>query len=150
MIDLRETKRIKEALAKNPNNYQSIISNTKLAVCITDAVGNFVAVNDNYVSLYNFSREELIGHPFTMVVPPENREYLQQLHNRFIAERYEILRRWVVQNKTGENMEIFVDAGYNDQIKGTPHKITFIQFQKKIDTTDNEQKKFANTEGGSA
>lgn len=148
MIDLKETKRIKEALKEHPENYQSIINDTKLAICITNKTGNFVAVNDNYVQLYGFSREELVGQPFTVVVPTDNRDSLKKYHDRFFVDKYEILRRWVVQNKAGEEMDIFADAGYSDQIEGAPHKITLIQFQGKLNEQDKAQGDFANTQVG--
>ena len=148
MIDLKETKRIKEALKDQPKNYQSIIEDTTLAICITNRAGNFVAVNDNYVKLYGFSRDELVSHPFTVVVPQDNRGSLKKYHDRFFVDKYEILRRWVVQNKAGEEMEIFADAGYNDQIQGAPHKVTLIQFQSKLSAQNKAQGDFANTRVG--
>ena len=148
MIDLKETKRIKDALKEDPKNYQSIINDTKLAICITNQGGNFVAVNDNYVDLYGFSRDELIGQPFTVVVPSDSRDNLKRYHDRFFVDRYEILRRWVVQNKAGEEMDIFADAGYNDQIEGAPHKVTLIQFQGKVDAQDKAKGDFSNEKVG--
>ncbi len=133
MIDLKETKRIKKDLEANPANFQKIINDTKLAICITNQDGKFVAVNDNYVKLYGFSRQELVGQAFTKVVPEENRDALKKYHDRFFVDKYEILRKWVVLNKAGQPMEIFADAGYNDRINDQPHKITLIQFQRMLD-----------------
>ena len=148
MIDLKETTRIKDALRENPENYQSIINDTTLAICITNQAANFVAVNDNYVKLYGFSREELVGHPFTVVVPKDSQDNLKKYHDRFFDDKYEILRRWVVQNKAGEEMDIFADAGYNDQIEGAPHKVTLIQFQGKLNEKDKAEGDFGNKQVG--
>ena len=41
-------------------------------------------------------------------------------------------------------MDIFADAGYNDPIEGTPHKVRLIQFQGKVDAQGN----FANVNVG--
>jgi PAS domain S-box-containing protein len=139
MIDLKETKRLKDELAANPADYQNIINNTKLAICITGKDARFVAVNDNYVNLYGFKREELIGHEFTVVLPEENKKSLLEYHGRFFVDKYEIMRKWVVKNKSGQLMEIFADAGYNDKIKGQPNKITLIQFMKNISAMPKEE-----------
>ena len=133
MINLKETRRIKEELAANPDNYQAIINSTDLAICLTTNKGKFFAVNDNYCKLYGYSREELVGNPFVMVVPEENRKDLQKYHDRFFIDKYEILRRWKVINRQGKVMEIFADAGYNDRINNEPHKITLIKFLKFVD-----------------
>ena len=130
MIDLRETKRIKDALSSQPGKYEEIIEDTDLAICITNEHRQFVAVNQNYLNLYGYQREDLIGNEFTIVVPEESRQALKTYHDRFFVDKYEILRKWIVKNAKGQEMEIFADAGHNDNIKGKPHKITLIQFQK--------------------
>ena len=133
MIDLRETKRVKEALQKDPANVQQIIDGSTLAICITNKNANFVYVNNNYTSLYGYKQEELIGKSFTVVLPEENKKSLESYHARFFVDKYEIIRKWIVKNKAGELMEIFADAGYNDKINAQPHKVTLIQFMQKVD-----------------
>ena len=142
MIDLTETKRIKDLLEENPNDYHEVIEDTDLAICITNTSGSFVAVNENYCNLYHFNREELLGNPFTLVVPEENRGNMKAYHDEFFISKYEILRRWKVQTKDGQLMEIFADAGYNDKIQGAPHKVTLIHFEKMI--TDSLEGEFGN------
>lgn len=133
MIDLKETKRVKELLMRRPSDFQAIIEETPLAICITDKSAHFKAVNENYCKLYGFERSELVGKPFTVIVPEENRQALKTYHDRFFVDKYEILRKWVVVNNKGKRMEIFADAGYNDTMEGGPYKITLIKFQKYID-----------------
>jgi two-component system CheB/CheR fusion protein len=144
MINLKETKRIKDALAKNPADYKKIIEDTALAICITNKDAKFVAVNNNYVSLYGFSREELIGKPFTVVVPKENQQALASYHKQFFETKYEILRMWVVQKKSGEYMQIFADAGYSDKIENQPCKITLINFEKMVPKAETTKGDYAN------
>ncbi|MCC5928852.1 MAG: PAS domain S-box protein [Cyclobacteriaceae bacterium] len=127
MIDLKETKRIKDALQQEPQKFQKIIEDTFLAICITSKEANFVAVNSNYEKLYGYRREDLIGNSFTIVVPMENRKDLKLYHDRFFVDKYEILRKWQVQGSDGRIIDIFADAGYNDKINGAPHKITLVQ-----------------------
>ena len=140
MINLSETRRIKQSLSENPTRYQQIIDDTDLAICITNSDGNFVTVNQNYLDLYGYQRDELIGKPFTVVVPSEQREALKNYHARFFEDKYEILRKWEVVNKKGEIMEIFADAGYHDNIEGKACKITLIQFQRIVSRPAESQK----------
>lgn len=123
----------------NPENYQEIIDGTKLAICITGKDAKFVAINDNYVNLYGYQREELIGHLFTVVLPEENKSKLLNYHARFFEDKYEIMRKWIVKSKSGQLMEIFADAGYNDKVKGQPNKITLIQFMKNLNELPKEE-----------
>jgi two-component system CheB/CheR fusion protein len=140
MINLKETKRIKKALDENPSDYQQIIEGTDLAICITNRDAKFVTVNQNYLNLYGYQRDELVGNDFTIVVPEEHREALKNYHARFFVDKYEILRKWEVVNKRGEIMEIFADAGYHDRIEGKPCKVTLIQFERIIGKVTEEHK----------
>jgi PAS domain S-box-containing protein len=144
MINLIESKRVKDALQKNPKDYQQIIEDTSLAICITSKDARFVAVNNNYCNLYGYKREELQGQPFTIVVPEEHRASLARYHTDFFKTKYEILRIWVVQKKSGEYMQISADAGYNDQIENQPNKITLIQFEKIVPAAEVKSKEIAN------
>lgn len=139
MIDLKETKRIKDALMADPLNFKQIIESTKLAICITSKNAQFVAVNDNYGKLYGYQREELVGKSFTVVLPEENKASLEAYHARFFIDKYEIIRKWIVKNKSGQLMEIFADAGYNDKISNQPHKVTLIAFIKMVDHLPSEE-----------
>jgi PAS domain S-box-containing protein len=126
IIDLFETKRLKKAIDEKPLDFKSIIETTDLCICVTDAKGFFVAVNDNYCRVYKYERHELIGKHFSIVVPGANVEELKRLHDKFIQDKYEILRNWQIITKKGELVKIQVDAGYTEKIDGKPHKITFV------------------------
>jgi PAS domain S-box-containing protein len=132
MIDVQETNRLKDAINANPQDFEKIIENTDLAICITDENGYFVAVNDNYCSMYEYDRDELIGQSFLMVVPDENKDDLTDLHEKFIEIQIEMFRDWEVVNKSGKRMKIDVDAGFTDKINDTPHKITFVKLNQVL------------------
>lgn len=125
-INLLETKRLKKEIEEKPADFLKIIENTDLGICITDAKGIFVAVNDNYSKIYEYTKSELIGNHFIMVVPDGKMDELKKLHDQFIKNRYEILRHWEVVTKTKKKIKIQVDAGYTEKINNKPHKITFI------------------------
>ncbi len=83
---------------------------TQLAFCITDSNGYFVEVNDAYTQFYGFSREELLGNHFTIVVPEAYRDYAADVHNRFIAGEVEMPAEWEVQRRNGERVRIMAEA----------------------------------------
>lgn len=127
MIDLVETKRIKDGINATPAKVLEIIESTKIGICITNDKGNFVMVNEAYTKVYGYEKKELIGNSFLMVVPTETQEQMTYLHKQFIKEKREIAKQWTVKRKNGEFIEIVVDTGFSDQIfDKTPHKITFV------------------------
>ncbi len=45
-----------------------------VGLCLIDAAGCHIEVNDAYCRLYGYRREELLGQPIELVVPPEDVE----------------------------------------------------------------------------
>ena len=98
-----------------------------MGICITDKNGFFVNMNQKYTDIYGWSKEELLDKHFTTVVPEENKNRLNTMHNEFIKNEFEIIRNWEVQKKDKTRIKIQADAGWSDRIyDGTPHKITFV------------------------
>lgn len=133
MINVLRTKEIKQKIKENPLKVQQIIDNEKeMGVCITNSKGYYVAVNQRYNEIYGYTGNELIGKHFTIVVPPDDREKLKTMHDKFIDNEYEILRNWKVMRKDGEIISIEADAGFFSNIfNHTPHKVTFAYYKGK-------------------
>lgn len=126
MIDLNEVTSIKNKLDEHPDKYLEIIEDTKLAICITNEKGLFVAVNNNYSKMYGYPKDKLVGHSFLTVVPDKFKEKLQDMHDIFVLMKDEIMRNWEVQDSSGRVFRIFADAGYSEKLIGKPTKITFV------------------------
>ncbi|WP_026999737.1 PAS domain-containing protein [Eisenibacter elegans] len=133
MVNLFKTRQIRDAINAKPEEVQEIINASEYGICITNASGNFAYVNDKYTEIYGYSREELVGQHFLMVVPEESKEHLNDLHEDFIASQREISRSWVVLNKAGKRMRITVDARFSDKLNKQPHKITFVELLEILD-----------------
>ncbi len=129
MIDLQETARLKKALDERPEDFEQIIEDTDLAICITNEEAKFVAVNNNYTKWYEYDRSELIGENFLKVVPEETQTELSDLHEEFMDIQIEMIRDWEVVSKSGKRLKISVDADYSDKINNAPHKITFVKVE---------------------
>lgn len=128
MINLVKTKEIKDEISKNPANVKSIIENEKeMGICITDKQGYYKAVNSRYAEIYNYPKSKFPGSHFTLVVPKDQHERLQALHDKFIDNAFELLRNWSVVDNQGKELKIQADAGHFTEIfDKTPHKITFV------------------------
>jgi PAS domain S-box-containing protein len=46
-----------------------LFEHTRLGICLTDDRGRFIKVNPAYAKMYGYTPEELIGQPFTLVLP---------------------------------------------------------------------------------
>ena len=47
----------------------SVFEVTEVGICITNQSGKFADVNNAYCRIYGYRKKELIGKPFTMVLP---------------------------------------------------------------------------------
>ena len=103
------------------------IDSIPIGICITDRHGYFLNVNTTYCDIYGYSKKELIGEHFTVVVPEEGRPALDELHKRFMGRKYELQGRWKVVNKEGHTFLILSSAAYLvDEETGEPQKMTFV------------------------
>ncbi|HAI76029.1 MAG TPA: hypothetical protein DCM08_07235 [Microscillaceae bacterium] len=127
MIDLLETDRLKKAIEQSPTDFKQILEQTHLCVCITDENGNYVHANTNYFSMLGYQPEEMIGKSFLMVMPPETKTELSDLHEKFIEYQTELFRSWEIVDKQGRRIKISVDAGYSEKLINAPTKLTFVQ-----------------------
>lgn len=128
MLNVIKTRQLKEQIKKEPHRVKEIIdAETELGICVTDPKGYYKLVNDRYADIYGYNKFEFFGKHFTMVVPKEQHGDLQDKHDQFIQNEYEILRNWVVVRKNGQKINIQADAGFfNTILDKKPHKVTFV------------------------
>jgi len=104
----------------------AIIDSTPSGICITDESGIFEYVNPAFCSIYGYEPEELIGRQFTMLVAENQRSWLIELHDKFIAGTNEVRGEWPVQNKAGGQLFILADAVRIIDSAVRPKKVTFV------------------------
>jgi two-component system CheB/CheR fusion protein len=97
-----------------------------VGICVTDELGRFVEVNPAYCRIYGFTREELIGKSFCMVVPPEQRAAAQEMHDEFLETGREMPAKWQVVQKQGQRIEVAVRASLLRKHDGSRRKITVV------------------------
>ena len=80
-ISLRKVER---TIRDSDNLLISVFDVSKLGCCLTDDRGRFLQVNQAYADLYGYRPEELVGQPFTIVLP-------SAIHNDAVREYYSLL-----------------------------------------------------------
>lgn len=127
MIDITETKEFARKLNSTEKLLHSVFDAATMGICITDEQGRYVDVNAEYCRIYGYTADELIGQQFTLVVPPENRKVLSQLHDDFIAGAEELSAEWTVQRKDGSMIDIFASARLLVYDDGRRYKVTSVR-----------------------
>jgi PAS domain S-box-containing protein len=78
------------------------------------------------VKIYGYKKNELIGEPFTLVLPENHQKTAQKLHDEFIDGKPEIPMEWKVQRKNGELLDVVVTAGLLIDDEGNRYKVTTV------------------------
>ncbi len=126
-LDVSFTKVTENNLRKAENLLKSIFQAVETGICITDKNGIFVSVNQAYCNIYGYTKEELIGNPFTIVVLPEARAQVQRMHDQFISGVEEMPQEWFVQRKNGSIIEINANSKLVIDEDGTRYKVTSVR-----------------------
>jgi PAS domain S-box-containing protein len=103
-----------------------------LAFCITDSKGVFVEVNEAYCQLYGYSKADLVGQHFTIVVPQAQRAAISQMQDAFIQGTVELPGEWIVVRKDGMFLNIHFEALLVTLSDGQQHKMTIIEVIDKL------------------
>lgn len=111
---------------------KNILETVDVGICVTDEQGRFVQVNQAYCRIYGYSPEELIGKPFTLVVPQAHHEHAQKLHDTFIRTGCEMPAVWDVIDKYGALHKVAVRASLQKRANGSRCKITVVTDFKDI------------------
>ncbi|MGY6522740.1 MAG: PAS domain S-box protein [Mongoliitalea sp.] len=129
-IGILETTAIKNALSElnvSERLINSVFTATTTGICITDSQGRFVDVNQAYCELCGYTKEELIGQKFTMVVQPRLRKELERMHEDFIKHGKELPMDFDVVNKSGRILKVSSSADLLIQPDGQRYKVTSVR-----------------------
>lgn len=82
-----ERKKAEEALLESEARLRQVWDVTSDSMALSDADGIVLDVNPAYLNLYGYTREEIIGHSFSIIFPLENRDSaIEQYKNTFTSD----------------------------------------------------------------
>lgn len=126
MLDISAEMKAKKELINAKFFVDTVFNAAGFGVCVTDKTGRFVDMNDQYCNIYGYSRRELRGKHFTIVVPAENKAMAEKMHDDFIAGGDEIPGEWTVVRKDGTPITINTYAARMIHDNGDVFKVTSI------------------------
>jgi PAS domain S-box-containing protein len=84
--DITEHKRAEEEARENTEILEAVFRLSPIGICVRDVDGNYLHVNDEYCRIFEFSKEELIGRNFSLILPPDEVETARQTFSSFLTE----------------------------------------------------------------
>jgi PAS domain S-box-containing protein len=98
-----------------------------LCTSITDSEGLFTDVSAAYCNLLGYTKEELIGRHFRLVLPKHLRIVCAQLHQEFVHGKQEVPNTYTVQHKDGHLLRVNLEAVRITDAEGTTVKMSIIE-----------------------
>jgi diguanylate cyclase (GGDEF)-like protein/PAS domain S-box-containing protein len=123
---------ISKELNKKQQLLDAIFEVANVGICVTNEDGIFELVNDAYCRIYGYTKEELLGKPFTLVVPNDLKERATEMHRAFIEGEPELNSEWKVVRKDGRSLDVYVTAGLLVQEEGAKLKVTTVTDMTEI------------------
>jgi diguanylate cyclase (GGDEF)-like protein/PAS domain S-box-containing protein len=124
--DISEYKYRQKTLSEKVTFLSSIFQNVNVGVAVTNETGLFLHVNPTYCHLYDYRVEELIGQPFTILVPSTMRTEAMQYHTAFLTNQAENGGSWTMQHRSGHTRQQQIKEDKVITPDGRPFKITFV------------------------
>ena len=85
---------------------------SEAGICIVDSKGMFVEVNQVYSDFHSYTRDEMVGQPFTMLLPEESWGAAVDLYKDFLVGMPEIPLEWGGLDKQGNQLRVLMNPGY--------------------------------------
>ncbi|TCT15442.1 PAS domain S-box-containing protein/diguanylate cyclase (GGDEF)-like protein [Natranaerovirga pectinivora] len=99
---------------------------SNVGICVTNEIGMYELVNDHYLNIYGYTREEIIGKSFTIVAPSTEKERLLMDHRKFI-NGYDIKESELrCIKKDGTYVDTFIKSKRVIQKNGKRYRITTV------------------------
>jgi two-component system cell cycle sensor histidine kinase/response regulator CckA len=125
--DVTVLKQLEKSLRESRELFESVIDTAAIGICVTDEEGRYVLVNPAYCATYGYSKEELLGQHFSMVIPTEDQLKATKTHSAFIAGDPNSSGEWRLRHKDGRLIDIYVTAGLWVREDGRRFKVTTVE-----------------------
>ncbi|WP_456268089.1 diguanylate cyclase [Kushneria sp. AK178] len=134
-----------EELRRSQECISSIINATPMGICVLTEDGRFEMVNPAYCRFHGYEEHELIGRPFSMVVPYSSHQYLRRQQHGAQGSRPGHTQQFgecELVARSGERHTVIVESVRIEGEDGRPRDVVFlvdISERKKLETALEEK-----------
>ena len=119
----------------------AIYDAANVGISITDEKGRFVHVNDAFCALHGYTKEELTGQSFLMLVPADRAAQALTGYQTFLSEGLEERGlEWQITRKDGSKAEVLLSRKSIEVKPGQMHMISFFVDVSDLKALEREHK----------
>ncbi len=107
--DITAQKEAEEGLRASEARHRMVWETATDAMVLTDPEGIVVTANPSYCRLYGYTMEEIVGHPFTIVVPGREAEMLA-LYTQAFADDAPVCQRFEEHVTRSDGQELIIES----------------------------------------
>ena len=85
-MEIIKRKRAEDALRESGGILGTFFRLTPFGICVRNANGDYLHVNDEYCRIFEFKKEELIGSNSSLILPPDEAEAAQETYAHLLSE----------------------------------------------------------------
>lgn len=113
--------RTEAALRESQELMASLYKTVPTGISLTDEEGLYEQVNDAYCAIYGYTREELLGRPFTVIMPPDEEAPATAAYRRLLSGDMSV---GIVRKRKRKNGEIvFIEAWNSLLLRGDGRRL---------------------------
>lgn len=130
-----------EELRRSQECISSIINATPMGICVLTEDGRFEMVNPAYCRFHGYEEHELIGRPFSMVVPYSSHQYLQRQQRGAMGSHHGHTQQFgecELVARHGERHTVIVESVRIEGEDGRPRDVVFL-----VDISDRKKLEMA-------
>jgi PAS domain S-box-containing protein len=127
-------KQVLSRIGSNSTALEGKFDELPVAMALLDSNGIFQKVNEQYCQFYHYTKEELIGRHFSMIIAPEQKTFAMETHKGVISKRAEANGVFDVLTKAQILKKVQVASAYAFGADNHPQRLGLV-----IDTENPQQ-----------
>lgn len=104
-----------------------VLAHAPMGIAVIDADGLYRGVNPAHCALYGYGADELLGQPFTTIVPAERRAVALARHHDFLAGGAPMGGEFEVLHRDGRRFDVLMRSVAVTGADGRPMRLAYVQ-----------------------
>lgn len=127
------------ALRENERLLDIVFNATHVGICLTNAEGLFVRVNQAFSDILGWSKEEMLHHHFTLLFKEEYHQQARELHRMFMLQPLGVVPdEWVLKRKDGQKITLSVSNSLYQDDRGQRFVVSVLSDISEKKKTEEE------------